>query len=132
MKAGDFKKKTTQQHRKEESDHIRDKYPDRVPVVIEQGGCWDKAPLDKAKYLVPCDVTAYHLQHILRKRIKMSDRESIFLFCGPKLIKSDVSIKRLYDSNKEQDGFLYITYSQESVFGGLIPILPTRLQSHCP
>ena len=35
MKAGDYKKKTTFSQRKEEADHIRDKYPDRVPVVIE-------------------------------------------------------------------------------------------------
>ena len=35
MKSGDYKKKTTFTQRKEEVDQIRDKYPDRLPVVIE-------------------------------------------------------------------------------------------------
>ena len=117
MKAGDFKKKSTDALRKQESDLIREKYPDRVPIIIEQGGQWDRIALDKSKYLVPNDVTIYHLQYILRKRLKMSDRESIFLFAGTKLVKGDILVARLYELSKDKDGFLYLTYSQESVFG---------------
>lgn len=117
MKAGDYKKKTLFSQRKEESENILEKYPDRVPVVIEQGAEWSNIALDKHKYLIPNDVTVYHLQYILRKRIKMSDRESIFLFCGTKLLRSDALIQTVYNLNKDPDGFLYLTYSQESVFG---------------
>ena len=120
MKSGDFKKKNTHAHRKQESELIREKYPDRVPVIIEQGNSWDHSPLDKAKYLVPSDVTIYHLQYILRKRVKMTDRESIFLFCGQNMVKSDTLISKLYESKRDPDGFLYMTYSQESVFGSVI------------
>ena len=96
---------------------IREKYPDRVPVIIEQGHGWEHAPLDKHKYLVPNDVTVYHLQHILRKRMHISDREAIFLFNGPKLIRSDHMIISLYETRRDKDGFLYLSYSQEQVFG---------------
>jgi GABA(A) receptor-associated protein len=62
-------------------------------------------------------VTIFHLQYILRKRVKLSDRESIFLFCGTHMVKSDTLVSRLYQTRKDPDGFLYLTYSQESVFG---------------
>ncbi len=117
MKAGDFKKRGTEAMRRQESESIRSKFPDRVPIIIEQGNNWNHAPLDKSKYLVPNDVTIYHLQYILRKRLKLSDRECIFLFCGSKLVKSDSVILELYERLKDSDGFLYMTYSQESVFG---------------
>lgn len=48
--------------RKEESASIREKFPDRVPVVIERSRVSGKIPLiDKSKYLVPNDLTVYHL-----------------------------------------------------------------------
>ena len=80
---------------------------------------WSGVPLDKHKYLVPNDVTIYHLQYILRKRLKITDRESIFLFSGTKLMRSDHLVSHLYQHHKDADGFLYLTYSQESVFGQL-------------
>ena len=60
--------------RKEESSQIRDKYPDRIPVVIERARVASHIPLiDKFKYLVPNDLTAYHLAYIVRKRLKFKD-----------------------------------------------------------
>src|SRR5947209_6450663 len=53
-----FIQDTTPEKRKQEADHIRQKYPDRIPVHV----CRARAEaglqeVDKHKYLVPGDIT---------------------------------------------------------------------------
>jgi GABA(A) receptor-associated protein len=104
--------------RKEESSNIRDRYPDRIPVIIERSNAASQVPLiDKIKYLVPNDLTVYHLSYIVRKRLKFRDQDALFLYCGTALLKSDSVMMNVYNNRKDPDDFLYITYAQESVFG---------------
>lgn len=39
--------------RKSEADRIRQKYPDRIPVICEKADKTDIPTIDKKKYLVP-------------------------------------------------------------------------------
>jgi GABA(A) receptor-associated protein len=54
---------------------------------------------------------------IIRKRIKIKDSEAIFIYVNNKLPLTSSYISDIYDSNKDEDGFLYITYSTENTFG---------------
>jgi len=107
--------------RKTEADRIREKYPDRVPIICEKAKmCSDKAinNLDKRKYLVPKDLKLADFMYVIRKRMKLSPEKSIFLFLGDNnLAPCSALLGVLYDEYQEKDGFLYITYNGESTFG---------------
>ena len=59
---------------------IREKYPDRIPVIVEKAGRSDIPDIDKKKYLVPGDLTAGQFVYVIRKRIKLSPEKAIFIF----------------------------------------------------
>jgi GABA(A) receptor-associated protein len=103
----------------QEAKRIKDKYPDRIPVIVEKakGSSGDLAEIDKRKFLVPQDLTMGQLVFVVRKRIKADPNIGIFLYVNKILPATDSSLSKLYEEHKSQDGFLYITYSGENTFG---------------
>ena len=70
------------------------------------------------RYLVPNDLTAYKFSYIIRKRIKMPEKDSLYFFVnGRFVLKGDTLMAEVYEQRKENDGFLYITYTDETIFG---------------
>merc|ERR1711871_213674 len=55
----------------------------------------------------------------IRKRIKMSSEKAIFIFINSVLPPTAALMSSIYEEQKDEDGFLYITYSGENTFGGL-------------
>jgi GABA(A) receptor-associated protein len=56
--------------------------------------------------------------YIIRNRIKLDSKEAIFIFVGNgTLVPSNYSINEVYDTYKNEDGFLYIIYTAENTFG---------------
>ena len=106
-----------QDRRRSESDRIRAKYPDRVPVICERADRSDVPDIDKKKYLVPADLTVGQFIYVVRKRIKLRSDKSLFLFVNGKIPPSSQLMSVIYDENKDDDGFLYIVYSGENTFG---------------
>ena len=51
-----FQKKFSFDKRKQEANRILEKFPDKIPVIVEQGKS-DKLKIDKSKFLVPQDIT---------------------------------------------------------------------------
>ena len=68
------------EQRKAEAQRIREKYPDRIPVICEKATQSDIADIDKTKYLVPCDLTVGQFVYVIRKRIKLQPEKGIFIF----------------------------------------------------
>ena len=118
-KKNSFKNKYTFPKRLEESTRIRAKFPDRVPVIVEKSGTAnnDLPPLKKQKYLVPYDITSGQFMFIIRKRIQLEPHAALFMFIGNELSQSAELFGNLYENKKDEDGFLYITYSGENTFG---------------
>lgn len=111
-----FKDKNSFETRIKESSKIRQTYPDRIPVICERRDI--KLPeLDKKKYLVPCDLTMGQFAYIIRRRIRLSPEKSLFLHLGNKMVPLSVPIIILYQESCDEDGFLYVSYSGENVFG---------------
>lgn len=100
-----------------ESMRLRDKYPDRVPVVITKANGSNIQDIDKRKYLVPHNHTVGQFVYIIRKRIHLSPEKAIFIFVDNVLPPTAELLVSVYDRCKDNDGFLYITYSGENVFG---------------
>jgi GABA(A) receptor-associated protein len=113
-----FKTKKTFIERKTESFNIMNKYPDRIPIICEKNTKHKNTPeIDKIKYLVPNDLTVGHFMYVIRKRIKLNSDQGIFLFINNTIPSTTNLLSILYSIYKEDDGFLYITYSTENTFG---------------
>ena len=106
----------TFEERLNESSKIKSKYPDRVPVICEKIPGSGLEILDK-KYLVPNDITATQFLFIIRKRLKLASEKGIFLFVNNMIAPSTHTMIDLYNEYKDDDGFLYMNYTEENVFG---------------
>ena len=111
-----FKKEHSVKERTTESARIREKYPDRIPIIIEKSGK-DVPEIDKKKYLVPADLTVGQFCYVIRKRLKIPSEKAIFIFINGKLPNTASLVSTVYESNKDSDGFLYVVYSGENTFG---------------
>jgi len=78
-----------------------------------------RTPSPLRRYLVPSDLTVGQFVYVIRKRIKLSPEKAIFIFVGNVLPPTASMMSTVYESNKDEDGFLYITYSGENTFGAL-------------
>eukprot|EP00698_Gefionella_okellyi_P004947 TRINITY_DN14569_c0_g1_i1.p1 TRINITY_DN14569_c0_g1~~TRINITY_DN14569_c0_g1_i1.p1 ORF type:complete len:121 (+),score=29.68 TRINITY_DN14569_c0_g1_i1:216-578(+) len=115
--AKSFKVDFPLEKRKQEAGRIRQKYPDRIPVICEKAKKSDLSEIDKKKYLVPGDLTVGQFVYVIRKRIKLTPEKAIFLFVNNVLPPTAQLMSTLYEEHKDEDGFLYITYSGENTFG---------------
>ena len=120
-----FRDQFTLDERISESNRIKSKYPDRVPVILECSKELD-AVITKKKYLVPKDISISSLPCILRNRSsKINSSKAIILFIDDKMPKSTSLMGEIYDDylnskirKKERiDEFLYIHATYESTFG---------------
>lgn len=104
--------------RVKKSQIILEKYPDRVPLIIQPSkNDRDAYPIDKSKYITPRDLTLLQLQQIIRKRVKFPAEKALFMFINNKIYPITAVVGTIYDTHKDSDGFLYVTYCQESTFG---------------
>ncbi|XP_042504725.1 autophagy-related protein 8f-like isoform X1 [Macadamia integrifolia] len=116
-----FKQEHDFEKRRAEAARIREKYPDRIPVIVEKAERSDIPNIDKKKrncrYLVPADLTVGQFVYVIRKRIKLSAEKAIFIFVDNVLPPTGAIMSAIYDEKKDEDGFLYVTYSGENTFG---------------
>jgi len=108
----DFKKKHPFDARRKESSSVLSRYPDRIPVVVQPYGSAPK--IDKSKYLVPNTLTCGQFLFILRRRLSIGSEQALFLHVDGLLL---VGSFPLSSAKRDEDGFLYVSYSVENAFG---------------
>ncbi|KAF8921508.1 IDI-7 [Mucidula mucida] len=113
-----FKDEHPFEKRKAEAERIRQKYPDRIPVICEKADRTDIPTIDKKKYLVPSDLTVGQFVYVIRKRIKLAPEKAIFIFVDEVLPPTAALMSAIYEEHKDEDNFLYVSYSGENTFGG--------------
>ena len=79
------------EERQKESERIRNKYQDRIPVICERHSQSDVPDIDKTKYLVPMDLNAGQFIYVVRKRIKLAPEQALFLFINGMLPPTGMS-----------------------------------------
>ncbi|XP_019238109.1 PREDICTED: autophagy-related protein 8C-like [Nicotiana attenuata] len=102
------------ERRQAESSRIREKYPDRIlypypsvlcfhiQVIVEKAEKADISDIDKKKYLVPADLTVGQFVYVVRISVPRRPYLSLLkTFCHQL-------------ENKDEDGFLYMTYRGKS------------------
>ena len=111
-----FKSFTPEYKRRNDSSRLLERYPDKRPVILIKGSK-DIPEIDRFKYMVNCDMTISEFLFTIRKHIKISKDQAIFLMVNNRIVKQSDLIKTVYNSEKDPDGLLYITYMVESTFG---------------
>jgi GABA(A) receptor-associated protein len=112
-----FNKIYTYEKRLEEATRVINKYTDRIPIIAEVDKNTKEIVLDKKKYLVPCDLSLSQFIFVIRKRLKVSPEQSVFIFFNNYLPASSELMGDVYNKYKSDDNFLYATVSLESTFG---------------
>lgn len=106
------------EYRKKEFLKIKNKYPERIPVIVEKNiKCDDLINIKKKKYLVPNELNISSLIYLIRKNIKLDPSKALFLMTNNKILNNNKSLYDAYEENKSEDGFLYIYYTSENTFG---------------
>jgi GABA(A) receptor-associated protein len=100
-----------------EAQRIREKFPGRVPAIVERGARSDVPLIDKKKFLVPSDLTVGQFIYVVRKRLNLPPEKALFLFVNNTLPTTGTLMRELFAQYMSEDGFLYCTYSGESAFG---------------
>lgn len=113
----EFKEEKSYELRREEGERIRKKYPDRIPIIVEKAPKSRISDLDKKKYLVPADLTVGQFYFLIRKRIQLRAEDALFFFINNQIPPTSATIGALYHEHSDEDKFLYIAYSDESVYG---------------
>ena len=110
--------------RQAESARIIQKYPDRMPIIVEPCEMNSSTPvIQKTKYLVPKNFTVAELLKVIRKQIPALTAEEALFVC---VIMPDKTIEMppitenistIYATAKHEDGFMYFNYTKQVTFG---------------
>lgn len=104
--------------RKTESQRIKLKYPNRIPLIIFKDPKSSLPQINRYKYLIPGDLTLAQFIQVIRKKIKLTPEKGIFIFTeSESLVRISDYITMIYKQHKNDDGFLYLTYYEENTFG---------------
>ena len=106
--------------RKKKHDSLLLKFPDKIPVILEKSKVDKYLPkLDKSKLLVSQDMTVANIIKLLKNNLKINENISLYIVIADKniMISGSQSINSIYNQHKNNDGFLYLEYCTENVFG---------------
>lgn len=100
----------------QEARHVRQKYPDRIPVIVTSRS--KDLQVDKHKYLVPSDLTMGQFIYVLRKRVKVKPEQAIFVFINNIIPPSSSLMSTIYTEHVDPNiGMLKAVMTKENTFG---------------
>lgn len=113
-----FKMQHSFSSRERESQRLKERYPDKIPIIVEKSEHSFLPELKQSKYLFPDNKTVGDFMRHLRTSIELDSSQAMFLFVNNTHIPSMNEIfKNVYAKHSDKDGFLYITYTSENTFG---------------
>ena len=114
-----FKERKSLAERKADVEASRLRFPGKVPVIIERYKNEKHLPtIEKVKFVVPRELTMAQLSTIVRNRMSLNSRDTFFLFTSTGSMPAlSMCVPVLYEQSKDEDGFLYLTYASQEVFG---------------
>lgn len=113
-----FKLQHTLDIRCEHYKKITEKYPDRIPIIMEKSElCKNLENLKNPQLLANknapiCDIIRY-----IRNNLKVTPTQSIYVMIGNYGPGLGETIEEIHAKYKDRDGFLYIVYLTQNTFG---------------
>uniref|UniRef100_A0A6J0SFE9 Microtubule-associated protein 1 light chain 3 alpha-like n=1 Tax=Pogona vitticeps TaxID=103695 RepID=A0A6J0SFE9_9SAUR len=114
-----FKQRKNLATRMHEASDIRARYPNKIPVVVERYRKEKSLPrLDRIKFLVSEDISVSQFIFTLRTRLSLTATQAFYLLVDSKSLPClSLTVAEVYRDNKDEDGFLYLTYASQEMFG---------------
>ena len=114
----EYKKQESEIKRKEQSSLLLENYPQKCPIVLEKDPSCKLLELTKKRYLLDKKSTVNQFMDLIRRKTTLQEGEALFLHVkGRYSISGETTIEQIYKSYKDKDGFLYISYTNELIFG---------------
>ena len=111
-----FRKTFSKEQRIQEYRKIREKYPDRIPVVIDpQGDLF----LRRRKFLVEHNMLFANLIYVIRQKLNVKPNESLFFLYEGCIPCHTHTIGQIFNERVSCDGFVVLTVAKENTFGTL-------------
>ena len=112
-----YKQRYSEEHRINESLRVMAKYPEKIPIIVCKANNCTLKNIDKEKYLVPKDMSLSQFMFVIRKRIHLEPATALFILINGNLINGSKIMDNIFNEYKQEDGFLYVTYTSENTFG---------------
>ena len=114
-----FKQRFAFDDRRSEAERIREKFPDRIPVIVERSRSTTSVipHIDKEKFLVLGDLSVSQFIFIIRRRLRLDSETALFVYIDNTLPTTGTLLRELYRNHVDKDGFLYLSYCGENTFG---------------
>ena len=113
-----FKKEKAFNDRKSEHDKIMEDHPNKIAIICEKVPESKIKNIDKTKYLVDGNLTIPQFAATIRKKLEMGNIEALFFLVNGKItLNGNMTINEVYKKYKDKDGFLYIAYAAEEIWG---------------
>jgi hypothetical protein len=113
-----YKEMNSFEKRQDESSRIVQKYKGKIPVVVLMD------PLTKSKesfykYLISGDLDGIYIIRLIRNKIVIDKSKGLFCLTEKNgtMLTSSMQFSEIYHSNRDEDGFLYLTILVENTFG---------------
>lgn len=106
-----------------EADRVRQRFPNRIPVICMKKPYSRLPTIKTKKFLVPTNMLVGEFKYIIFRHI-MAERngdyaeQSIYLFVKNSTPVNTDTLEEVYTRCKSEDGFLYMTYAAENTLGG--------------
>ncbi|CAG9323877.1 unnamed protein product [Blepharisma stoltei] len=114
-----YKAQNPLEKRKAECESIMKSWPDRIPIILEKDPRSQLESIQKFKFLCPYDYTVQKFLTSIRLKVNLPKDVALFLFVnGIDLMTGDSTMKEIYERKKDEDGFIYLNYSDHPVLGG--------------
>lgn len=107
------------QDRKDMTTKMLSKYSNKVPVYVSKGTKSNNIDnFGSKKFLADKDMTVCAFINSVKNSLKVNSNTALYLMVNDKeMMVLSVNMGIVYEKYKSDDGFLYITYYGENVFG---------------
>ena len=113
-----FKEEKTFEQRKEENEVVSKEHPSKIAIICEKAPNAKLIEIPKTKYLVDKTVNSSQFYTTIKNHLKIDEKEAIFLLVNGKFtLSQNESMGDIYNKFKDKDGFLYIAYTSEEIWG---------------
>ena len=113
-----FKKEKTFEERKSYYEKILVQHPNKIPIICEKAPRSKIKSIEKTKYLVEPNLSLPLFKATIRKKLNLDDKEAMFfLINGKNTLSGNDTLNIIYEKYKSKDGFLYIAYASEEIWG---------------
>ena len=97
---------------------MKNDYPGKICLICEKAPKSLLPDIEKTKYLLKEDINLVQFTQIIRNKLKMEKESALFfLVNGKKSLSGNDTMINIYNKYKDVDGFLYVAYAAEEVWG---------------